>query len=69
MPTDGAYSYTPGPDGVEVLEFRTAEPFNIRFLAGNPAFWDKAMETVKAERPGWASQTPPSEHAPSPPRV
>ena len=60
VPSDAAYSYTPGPDGVEVLEFRTAETFNIRFLAGNPAFWAKAMETVKSERPGWGTQTPPS---------
>lgn len=61
VPSDGAYSYVPGPEGVEVLEFRTADHFNIKFLAGNPAFWSKAIETVKAERSGWASQPRPQD--------
>lgn len=63
VPADGAYAYTPGPEGVEVLEFRTAERFNIRFLVGNPGFWTKALATIESERSGWASQRPPSEHA------
>lgn len=66
VPADMAYAYVPGPEGVEVLEFRTAERFNIRFLAGNPAFWSKALATVQAERPGWATQTPPHARAPRP---
>src|SRR5436309_1535294 len=37
VPKDAAYSYVPGPQGVEVLEFRQADHFNIKFLAGNPA--------------------------------
>src|SRR5438876_11102634 len=45
VPKDAAYTYTPGPDGVEVLEFRHAEHFNIKFLAANPAFWTRALET------------------------
>lgn len=61
VPKDAAYAYVPGPEGVEVLEFRTADHFNIRFLAGNPSFWAKALATVEAERPGWARQRPPSE--------
>lgn len=61
VPKDAAYAYVPGPQGVEVLEFRTADHFNIRFLAGNPAFWAKALATVQTERPGWAKQHPPSE--------
>jgi hypothetical protein len=61
VPKDAAYAYIPGPDGVEVLEFRTADHFNIKFLAGNPSFWEKALTTVQAERAGWTTQTPPSE--------
>jgi hypothetical protein len=60
VPAGGAYAYVPGPDGVEVLEFRNADHFNIRFLAANPAFWDKAVATVRAERPGWGVQQRPS---------
>jgi quercetin dioxygenase-like cupin family protein len=60
VPKDAAYSYVPGPDGVEVLEFRQADHFNIKFLAGNPAFWAKALETVTTERPKWRDQPQPS---------
>jgi hypothetical protein len=61
VPADAAYAYVPGPDGVEVLEFRTTDHFNIKFLAGSPAFWSKALETVRAERPGWARQPRPQD--------
>ncbi len=61
VPMDAAYSYVPGPEGVEVLEFRHAQHFNIKFLAGNPAFWDKALETVRAERAGWETQPRPQD--------
>jgi hypothetical protein len=60
VPKDGAYTYVPGPEGVEVLEFRHAQHFNIKFLAANPAFWEKAVETVRSERPGWGVQERPS---------
>lgn len=60
VPSDAAYAYVPGPDGVEVLEFRNTDHFNIKFLAGAGAFWSKALETVRAERPGWAAQPRPS---------
>lgn len=63
VPADAAYAYVPGPEGVEVLEFRTADHFNIRFLAGGSAFWSKALETVRAERVGWASQPRPQDAA------
>ena len=61
VPTNAAYAYVPGPEGVEVLEFRDAERFNIKFLAGNPAFWTKALETVKAQRPAWRTQPRPQD--------
>jgi hypothetical protein len=63
VPNDAAYSYVPGPQGVEVLEFRHEEHFNIRFLAKNPAFWSKAAETVKTQMPAWRDQPPPGPQA------
>jgi quercetin dioxygenase-like cupin family protein len=54
------YTYTPGPQGVEVLEFRTADHFDIRLLARNPAFWAKALATVGEKREHWPNETPPS---------
>jgi hypothetical protein len=61
VPSDMAYSYTPGPEGVEVLEFRHAEHFNIEFLAGNPAFWAKALETLRGQRDSWQHQPRPQD--------
>jgi quercetin dioxygenase-like cupin family protein len=57
---DVPYAYTPGPQGVEVLEFRTSDRFDIRVLAKNPAFWAKALATLDAKRVAWAGETPPS---------
>lgn len=60
---DVPYNYRPGPDGVEVLEFRTADTFDIRFLGKTTAFWDKTVAALEAERPKWAAQRPPHELA------
>lgn len=57
---DVPYAYVPGPDGVEVLEFRGSNSFDIKMLADNPAFWAKAVEKVERSREGWAVETPPS---------
>lgn len=54
------YTYEPGPDGVEVLEIRTSESFDIKLLANNTAWWGKAAERLEAQKPGWPEQTPPS---------
>jgi hypothetical protein len=61
VPADAAYTYVPGPEGVEVLEFRTADHFNIKFLAANPNFWTKAVKTVERERAGWLQQPRPQD--------
>jgi hypothetical protein len=58
--SDVPYSYTPGPDGVEVLEFRTADSFDIRFLGKTKTFWDKTADAVRRERVNWPGQVPPS---------
>ena len=57
---DVPYTYKPGAAGVEVLEFRAAEVFNIKVLANNPAFWDKAVETVRSHRSQWAEEPRPA---------
>jgi hypothetical protein len=54
--TDVPYTYTPGENGVEVLEFRTAEQFDIKTLASNPAFWAKAAETAKLKKDVWPGE-------------
>ena len=69
VPADMAYAYVPGPDGVEVLEFRNADHFNIKFLAANPAFWEKALDTVKDQLPAWRTQTRPQDHPAAAPAI
>ena len=55
-----AYRYTPGPDGVEVLEFRTQENFDIKFLAKTLPAWQKISGIVSDRRTAWAEESPPS---------
>jgi hypothetical protein len=54
------YTYTPGHDGVEVLEFRAADAFAIKVLADDRRYWDKAVETVRNLQSVWSEETPPS---------
>ncbi len=54
------YTYVPGDQGVEVLEFRGSDSFDIRILANNRAYWDRAVAQVTAQRPHWTGETPPS---------
>lgn len=56
---DVPYTYTAGDAGVEVLEFRAADVFDIKVLANNPAFWDTAVETVRSRRSRWAQEPRP----------
>jgi hypothetical protein len=57
---DVPYTYKAGSGGVEVLEFRAAEVFNIKVLASNPAFWDMAIETVRSRQSQWALEPRPT---------
>jgi hypothetical protein len=54
------YTYTPGPEGVEVLEFRASDAFDITVLANNPAFWDRALKTVTERHDAWTDEPRPS---------
>ncbi len=55
-----AYRYTAGPQGVEVLEFRSEENFDIKFLAKTLPAWQKIANAVSDHSPDWANETPPS---------
>lgn len=57
------YTYRPGPHGVEVLEFRTADTFDIVFKGNTTAFWDKIVDGLRKERTGWQGQRKPTELA------
>lgn len=58
---DVPYAYVPGPEGVEVLEFRNSDRYDFRMLASNPAYWEKALANLLAAKPAWPDQpAPPS---------
>jgi hypothetical protein len=54
------YAYTAGPEGVEVLEFRGADQFDIKLLANNMAFWERATGIVADRHSDWQSEKRPS---------
>lgn len=57
---DVPYTYVPGPSGVEVLEIRTSDAFDIKLHANNAAWWAKAAARLVDHQPGWADEAPPS---------
>ena len=57
--SDVPYTYVPGEQGVEVLEFRTSDRFDIRMLANNPAYWNKALEGLLTAKAHWPDETAP----------
>lgn len=60
VPAGSAYSFIVGPEGVEVLEFRH-EPLRDSIVqANNPAFWEKAVETIRSRREAWRSEVRPA---------
>jgi hypothetical protein len=56
-----AYTYVPGPQGVEVLEFRNTDNFNIRFRSDSQAVWEQAAAILAAHREAWSREPPPSQ--------
>jgi hypothetical protein len=59
------YTYTPGPEGVEVFEFRAADAFNIQFKAKGEKAWANTVERLEQSRERWQGESRPSarEHA------
>jgi hypothetical protein len=55
--TDVPYAYVPGPDGVEVMEFRTSDLFDFKALADSEAYWDKQLAKLLAAKPKWPAET------------
>jgi hypothetical protein len=57
VPADAPYSYSAGPEGVEVLEFRTTSTFGIR-VSESPERWAQLAEVARTHRQDWAAKTP-----------
>lgn len=60
LPADVPYTYRPGPDGVELLEFRHATQFDFKLLVSNDAFWKRAVEVAQEHRDEWRAAKMPA---------
>jgi hypothetical protein len=60
VPGGAPYTYTVGPDGVEVLEFRHHGCHDMKIMANNAAFWAKAVEATPSNLLRWDREPRPS---------
>jgi hypothetical protein len=57
VPAGAAYTFFTGAEGVEFIEFRNANSWNIVFKQNNP--WGKIAEKADARRETWATEKQP----------
>lgn len=55
VPANVPYTYTPGPNGVEILEFRHATHFDFNVKAKSEAYWKRAVDIVVANSDDWVT--------------
>jgi hypothetical protein len=60
VPADMPYTYKVGPDGSEILEIRREGNWDLKLLAKNPAYFDKAVEAITANIAQWRVASRPS---------
>ena len=53
VPANTPYTYKPGPEGVEVLEFRHSGTFDFVNLSRNAAYYTKAAAVIAANVEDW----------------
>lgn len=66
VPAGTPYTYTPGPEGVELLEIRQQGRFNFVNLAKGATFWAKGEAVCAANREDWRSASRPVRDAAAP---
>ncbi len=59
VPSGHMYQYVAGPEGVEVMEFRTAASFNMLFSGNKEAFWDRMAKVSADNLEGWRAMDAP----------
>ena len=57
VPADAPYAYSAGPDGVEILEFRSTSTFDMRITESIPR-WSQIVDVVRTHRDQWAAEAP-----------
>lgn len=69
VPRDHVYTFSAGPDGMEMLEFRNAASFDMRLRDNDGAHWGRIMEAAEKHKAGWPDELPPSLRPPEQRRV
>jgi hypothetical protein len=59
VPSGHDYQYAAGPEGVEVVEFRTATRFHLRLAGNGEAVWRRMNAAAAANLERWREQAPP----------
>jgi quercetin dioxygenase-like cupin family protein len=62
IPAGVMYGYTAGPDGVEILEFRSVSKFNIRMADQTPSLWSAMAAIVAENTEEWKVAAAPQRH-------
>jgi hypothetical protein len=57
VPCDAPYAYTAGPEGIEILEFRSATSFDMK-ISESPARWQKIVDNARTHNAAWAQEAP-----------
>ena len=60
VPKGTPYTFVTGPEGVEFLEFRNAESWNIVFKSKNPVSWEKGAERTRELVETWKTEKQPA---------
>jgi quercetin dioxygenase-like cupin family protein len=55
VPANAPYAYAAGPDGVEILEFRSTSSFDMR-ISESLGRWSQIVDGVRAHRDEWAAE-------------
>lgn len=58
VPANAFYTYQAGAEGVEVLEFRTAFAFDIKYRMSED-FWQRILSIAQTNRSKWSNQASP----------
>jgi hypothetical protein len=56
--TDVPYTYVPGKDGVELLEFRDSDCFDFKATAKNADYWKTLAANMAVASAGWIEDAP-----------
>ena len=61
VPKDFGYTFTAGPKGVELLEFRTTTKFHFKLKGNDDTFFETMARAQEKGRDVWPTERPPSE--------